>query len=103
MSDASLYLLFFKTIQHVDGWEYIDDLVQDCSISSALEMEILQSCTKPFSEFSLRSSHVIWYALSFSLKHTLSGEFDITTNFMKFRYDFLEKTYQLQDLFLPYK
>ena len=27
--------------------EYIDGLVQDCSISSALAMEILQSCTKP--------------------------------------------------------
>ena len=26
---------------------YIDDLLQDCSISSALAMEILQSCTKP--------------------------------------------------------
>ena len=26
---------------------YVDGLVQDCSISSALAMEILQSCTKP--------------------------------------------------------
>ena len=26
---------------------YIDGLMQDCSISSALAMEILQSCTKP--------------------------------------------------------
>ena len=26
---------------------FIDGLVQDCSISSALAMEILQSCTKP--------------------------------------------------------
>ena len=26
---------------------YIDGLVQDCNISSALTMEILQSCTKP--------------------------------------------------------
>ena len=25
----------------------IDDLVQDCSNSNALEMELLQSCTKP--------------------------------------------------------
>ena len=29
------------------GAENIDGLVQDCSISSALAMEILQSCTKP--------------------------------------------------------
>ena len=27
-------------------YEYIDWLLQDCSISSALAMEILQSCTK---------------------------------------------------------
>ena len=26
----------------------IDGLVQDCSISSALAMELLQSCTKPW-------------------------------------------------------
>ena len=26
---------------------YIDALIQDCSTSSALTMEILQSCTKP--------------------------------------------------------
>ena len=27
--------------------KYIDGLVQDCSNSSALEMELLQSCAKP--------------------------------------------------------
>ena len=27
--------------------EYIDGLVQDCSISSAYALEILQSCTNP--------------------------------------------------------
>ena len=27
--------------------EYLDGLVQDCSNSSALAMELLQSCTKP--------------------------------------------------------
>ena len=27
--------------------EHIDSLVQDCSISSALALEILQSCNKP--------------------------------------------------------
>ena len=27
--------------------QYIDGLVQDCSISTALAMEIMQSCTKP--------------------------------------------------------
>ena len=28
-------------------WDYIDDFVQDCSNSSVLVMELLQSCTKP--------------------------------------------------------
>ena len=32
----------------------IDDLVQDCSIPSALAMEILQSCTKPSMIYSSR-------------------------------------------------
>ena len=31
----------------IAGKLYIHSLVQDCSISSALAMEILQSCTKP--------------------------------------------------------
>ena len=38
------------TIVYIFSWflyHYIDGLVQDCSISSALAMEILQSCTKP--------------------------------------------------------
>ena len=34
---------------------YIDGLVQDCSISSALAMEILQSCTEP-SIYTMRES-----------------------------------------------
>ena len=29
------------------GQDYFNDLVQDCSNSSALAMELLQSCTKP--------------------------------------------------------
>ena len=29
------------------GYAYFDGLVQDCKISSALAMELLQSCTKP--------------------------------------------------------
>ena len=28
-------------------WQYLDGLVQDCSISTANTLEILQSCTKP--------------------------------------------------------
>ena len=33
--------------QTVRGDVHIDGLVQDCSNSSALAMELLQSCTKP--------------------------------------------------------
>ena len=38
----------------------IDDLMQDCSISSALAMEMLQSCTKPSIRITGRS-RVPWY------------------------------------------
>ena len=31
----------------INSWEYISGLVQDCGISSALALEILQFCTKP--------------------------------------------------------
>ena len=31
----------------LEVWQYIDGIVQDCSISSANVLEILQSCTKP--------------------------------------------------------
>ena len=33
--------------KYVQLHEYIDGLVQHCSISSVLALEILQSCTKP--------------------------------------------------------
>ena len=35
------------SINSIDYSRYIDGLVQDCSISSALALEILQSCTTP--------------------------------------------------------
>ena len=39
---------FHKKIYTCQQWQsYIDDLVQDCSNSSALAMELLQFCTKP--------------------------------------------------------
>ena len=40
-----IYIFFRQLPARV--YIYIDDLVQDCSISSALAMRILQSCTKP--------------------------------------------------------
>ena len=46
---------YFKVGEHLVIWDalgsiylfHIDGLVQDCSNSSALAMELLQSCTKP--------------------------------------------------------
>ena len=35
-------------IQQFEMYSYIDGLVQDCSISIANGLEILQSCTKPW-------------------------------------------------------
>ena len=35
------------TVVETFAWRLVDGLVQDCSISSAIAMEILQSCTKP--------------------------------------------------------
>ena len=43
---------------------YIDGLVQDCSNSSALAVELLQSCTKPsiyvFIHSKEKKNNVIW-------------------------------------------
>ena len=36
-----------SNLEVTHGQSDIDDLVQDCSNSSALAMELLQSCTKP--------------------------------------------------------
>ena len=40
-------ILFVTNHSMISHQEHINGLVQDCSISSALAMEILQSCTKP--------------------------------------------------------
>ena len=40
---------------------HIDSLVQECSISSALAMEILQSCNKPLISFSVSWSREMWH------------------------------------------
>ena len=48
-------MLFFS---HVKFCEWIDVLEQDCSISSALAMEILQSCTKPSKQCLLSGENI---------------------------------------------
>ena len=40
---------------------YIDGLMQDCSISIALAMEVLQSCTEPLMFADLLSNNVFFY------------------------------------------
>ena len=49
--DVIMHVLYEMTLaarfQTVRGDVHIDGLVQDCSNSSALAMELLQSCTKP--------------------------------------------------------
>ena len=47
---------------------HIDGLVQDCSIASALTMEIMQSCTKP-SIYPLRNSYTKNKLWSYSVKN----------------------------------
>ena len=43
--NSPMYMLFKETYNWYN--DYIDGLAQDCSISSALVMDILRSCTKP--------------------------------------------------------
>ena len=49
-----------QLIHHQQWLNQIDGLVQDCSISSALAMEILQSCTKPSKS---AWKHILWARL----------------------------------------
>ena len=48
------------------GEEFIDGFVQDCSNSSALAMELLQSCTKPLI-YSLSDHLCIWQCIAWYL------------------------------------
>ena len=50
--------------------QYIDGLVQDCSNSSALAMELLPSCTKPSTHWHKTWHHQWWYWPSFLAIHT---------------------------------
>ena len=52
---------------------YIDCLVQECSNSSALTIELLQTCTKP-------SIQLMWY---FFYKIISTGKFKLNTHFYK--------------------
>ena len=52
---------------------YVDGLVQDCSNSSALALELLQSCTKP-SMYSLCNSLCVTYGgFEASAKYTFNS------------------------------
>ena len=55
-----------RNILAVAYWVYIDGLVQDCSNSSALVMELLQSCTKPLTcawVFGPQRVKLRWYVM----------------------------------------
>ena len=47
LSDGGIVLDKYQRLRTICIKRYVDGLLQDCSISSALAMEILQSCTKP--------------------------------------------------------
>ena len=51
-----LIMLLITRLQYTV--EYNDGLVQDCSISSALAMEILQSCNKPSISWSMMTYYI---------------------------------------------
>ena len=63
---------------------YADSLVQDCSNSSALAMELLQSCTKPSIHYSI--SYMIWWAHMWRSKRQFS-HIDIMPHLVCFRSD----------------
>ena len=44
----------------------IDGLVQDCSISIANALEIMQSCTKPLIYFIDNSAEQEWFAIQYT-------------------------------------
>ena len=66
---ATDFTIYFRVSSLAPGWLYIDGLVQYCSISSALAMEILQSCNQasiyhcPNANKAVRGDvgeHIIW-------------------------------------------
>ena len=61
-----MYWWWFKPWDTILKHDGIDGLVQDCSNSSALAMELLQSCSKP--------SSISWYGNTFSFTCPLWGE-----------------------------
>ena len=56
------HIVITYIISYIATQVHVDGLAQDCSISSALAMEILQFCTKP-SMFSLHSRSKLHFAL----------------------------------------
>ena len=45
---VSTKTVLYHVLHIITHWDHIDGLVQDCGISSALTMNILQSCTTPW-------------------------------------------------------
>ena len=57
-------------------WVKIDDLVQDCSISSVLAMEILKSCNKPS-----KCSWKMWWVFYGATNIVINTIFEIAINY----------------------
>ena len=47
MQKKCYFIIYTQELHYCACHQYINGLVQDCSNSSALAMELLQSCTKP--------------------------------------------------------
>ena len=60
----------------------IDGSEQDCSMSSALVLEILQSCTKP-SLCPCNYSWVKWHISWLIVSHWCQGRYNVNTNILK--------------------
>ena len=56
------YNAFFSSIIKITK-HYFDDLVQDCSKSSALAVDLLQSCTKPSMSPVIHLSQITIYGI----------------------------------------
>ena len=70
----------YKSVQYSSPWINIDGLAQDCSNSSALAMELLQSCAEPF----IYTSYLLKYELLIKECVKKIKTFASTTTYLRF-------------------
>ena len=88
----------FMRIITCTSTEHIDGSVQYCSISSALAMEILQSCNKPSIYWDIllkitSSHHLNWWCLIVNGFHTMFSEIWIKIQWFPLKKTFYEKVF----------